>query len=1030
MRHLNIGVVAGRVCFWGILPILSFTHLCCKFLVTFKTVHIPLLLLVMIGSMQINAQSQYNLNINTGLPSNKVYYMMEDKHGYIWIGTPKGVIQYNGYTPKVYGFEAGLPNDDIWELYEDTMGRIWTSSISNEIGYFYNNRYKKVVAPFTDKTLYPRDIREYPGGIMFYSTYVTKAGAVCFEQHDTLHIYDMKGLSFPFFMPLGFGAIIVTYQDHVYKITFNGVGNMKVDKLCKVPEAGQFKTSGIVNSFENYYLDYDIDDHRVFIFNAENCKSIVMDLDSISGKHEKVKLVSFKKRREHCFYIITEQNVFKVNDSLRCVKIIPVKDLVDDPDVDGNKVTGLIDNDFWGKCVGTSSSGIFLRSNSEGALSRVTQLYLPDFQYIGMTKDSKALWWNEQGRKLVSVDSDYNVSYVAGNYENAVKLVPYNRDTSFLLTNKKINIYDNKRSRVANLYSGYNDESTYASPMDIAIKAPGEFYILSKRLGVSHYIEGHGKPSNVIIDHDRYDNINYDRYTNTTWIYNSKKILLLHDGKRLVIDKNTLDANHISKIEAIKTDSFGNVFIKDYDRLLMLNYHSAGVRILFGNYLLNGAAIDLASNRITIAGAFGTLFCNVTGPLAVGTPVVYHNVKNIAYNNVDDMLVYAHKVLLRTDKGFYTVNVPADTLLRQATSDQFVDNYKFLINYSDSLYDIRDHDTISIDQKNTSLFADIINPEGTGRARYMFRLDDIDEGYQKLNANELHLPYLEPGKYYSLSLIAYDKVWKGKKVNVFLYIAPRWWQRAAWQRAFLFAGVASFVFLVVLVSYVTRRIVTAQNIKRNLRLKLELNSVYSQINPHFVFNSLSTALYFIKKKQLPDAQAHITRFSKLLRAYIKSSRNKYITIAEEKENLRNYIELQQARFEDKFDYEIVVSDKIPETTVSIPALLLQPIVENAIDHGLLHLDRKGHLSIRFEREEDNNAIVCIVEDDGIGREKAKELRRGSQAKEESYGDILVNDLVDIFNKYEQMHIAINYIDKKEPLQGTIVRIIIKNPYNG
>jgi two-component sensor histidine kinase len=956
--------------------------------------------------------------------------MMEDKHGYIWIGTPKGVIQYNGYTPKVYGFEAGLPNDDVWELYEDTLGRIWTSSISNEIGYFYNNRYKKVVAPFTNKTLYPRDIREYPGGIMFYSTYVTKAGAVCFEQNDTLHIYDMKGLSFPFFMPLGFGAIIVTYHDQVFKITFNGNGNIAVDKLCKVPSAGQFKTSGIVNSFENYYLDYDIDDHQVFIFNAENCKSTVIDLDSISKKHEKVKLISFKKRREHCFYVITEQNVFEIDDSLRCVKIIPIKDLVDDPDVDGNKVTGLIDNDFWGRCVGTGSRGIFLRSNSEGALSKINQLYLPDFQYIGMTGDEKALWWNEQSRKLVSVDSDYNVRYVTGNYENAVKLVPYNKDTSLLLANKKINIYDNKRAKVSGQYSGYYDGTTYESPMNIAIKGPGDFYTLSKRLGVSHYIQGSDKPSYVIIDHDRYDNITYDNYTNTAWIYNSKKILILHNGKSIVVDKNILDANHVSKIEDIKTDSFGNVFIKDYDRLLMLNYHSNEVHVLFSNYLLNGADMELANNRITIAGAFGTLFCLVTGPLKVGTPVVYHNVKNIAYNNVDDMMVYAHKVLLHTDKGFYAVNTPADTLLRKAPKDQFVDNYKFLISYDDSLYNIKYHDTIAIDQKNTSLFTDIINPEGSGKARYMFRLNDIDEGYQKLNSNELHLPYLAPGKYYSLSLVAYDKVWKGKAVNIFLYIVPRWWQKAAWQRAFLFAGLFCFVFLVVLVAYVTRRIVTAQNIKRNLRLKLELNSVYSQINPHFVFNSLSTALFFIKKKQLPDAQAHITKFSKLLRAYIKSSRNKYITIAEEKENLRNYIELQQARFEDKFDYEIAVSDKIPETTVSIPALLLQPIVENAIDHGLLHLDRKGHLSIRFERAEDNNAIVCIVEDDGIGREKAKGLRRGSQAKEESYGDILINDLVDIFNKYEQMHIAINYIDKKEPRQGTIVRITIKNPHNG
>lgn len=994
--------------------------------------HIVLLVLFagILTTGRARSQGQYCLNINTGLPSNRVYYMLEDKHGYIWIGTPKGVIQYNGYTPKIYGFEAGLPNDDIWELYEDTTGRIWTSSISNELGYFYNNRYKKVVAPFTNKTLYPRDIREYPGGIMFYSTYVTKAGALCFEKNDTIRAYDMKGFTFPFFMPLGFGAIILTYHDQAYKVTFNLNGGLNIDKLCKVPSTAEFKTSGIVNSFENYYFDYDIDDHKVYILDAEDCLATNLDLDSLSKQHEKIKLISFKKRREHVFYIITEEHVFKMNNRLQCLGITAIKDLVDDPNVDGSKVTGVIDNDFWGTCAGTNNSGIFIHSNSEGKIARVSQLYMPDLQYIGMTGDYKAIWWDDKNRKLLSVDSDYIARYVPGYFENATKVVPYNKDTSFLLANKKISVFDNKRGKVIYQYSGYDDFTSYSSPVNVVVENTNEFFLLSKRLGVLHYYNQNGKVVNTLLDRDRYDNINFDRYTNTTWIYNTKKILILHNGKQIVIDKNQLDANNISKIEAIVTDSFGNVFIKDYDRLLMLNYHSQNIRVLFGNYRLNGADMELTGNRITIAGTFGVLFCNVTGPLETGKPVVYHNVKNITYNNVDDMMVYARKVLLHTDKGFYDVRVPSDQELQHPAKDKFVDNYKFLIGYNDSLYDIRQNDTIAIDQKNTSLFTDIINPEGSGRAMYMYRLNDIDRDFQKLNANELHLPYLEANRYYSLSFVAYDKVWKGKEVNIFLYIVPRWWQKTGWQRAFLLAGLACFVFLVVLVSYVTRRVVTAQNIKRNLRLKLELNSVYSQINPHFVFNSLSTALYFIKKKQLPDAQAHITRFSKLLRAYIKSSRNKFITIAEEKENLRNYIELQQARFEDKFDYEILVSDKIPETTVSIPALLLQPIVENAIDHGLLHLDRKGHLSIRFEREENNNAIVCIVEDDGIGREKAKELRRGSQAKEESYGDILINDLVDIFNKYEQMHIAIDYVDKKEPLQGTIVRITIKNPYNG
>ncbi len=217
------------------------------------------------------------------------------------------------------------------------------------------------------------------------------------------------------------------------------------------------------------------------------------------------------------------------------------------------------------------------------------------------------------------------------------------------------------------------------------------------------------------------------------------------------------------------------------------------------------------------------------------------------------------------------------------------------------------------------------------------------------------------------------------------------------------------------------------NAKKSLQLGLELKSVYSQMNPHFIFNSLGVAMYLVKKKRLDDAYNHIYKFAHLLRAYIKSSRNRYITLHEEVTNISNYIELQQERFKDRFDYEIIVQD-IVDANTRIPSLLLQPLVENAINHGLLHKDTRGCLKIEFKTDQEHNELTCIIDDDGVGRKLARQFMDENRLiTEEAYGSELIRDLCAVFNKYEQMKINIETIDKEQPLTGTIVILNFKIP---
>ena len=176
-----------------------------------------------------------------------------------------------------------------------------------------------------------------------------------------------------------------------------------------------------------------------------------------------------------------------------------------------------------------------------------------------------------------------------------------------------------------------------------------------------------------------------------------------------------------------------------------------------------------------------------------------------------------------------------------------------------------------------------------------------------------------------------------------------------------------------------------------------------------------------------DAYDHVNKFSRLLRAYLKSSQDRFVILEEEITMLRNYIELQQTRFEEKFDYSIEVDNKLPINNIRIPSLLLQPLVENAINHGLFHKERgeKGELILKFQQGTSSTELICIIEDNGVGRAAAKKINEETTSKE-SYGTKLTHQLLEIFKEYEALDISLEYTDKQAPQTGTIVTLTLKN----
>jgi LytS/YehU family sensor histidine kinase len=191
---------------------------------------------------------------------------------------------------------------------------------------------------------------------------------------------------------------------------------------------------------------------------------------------------------------------------------------------------------------------------------------------------------------------------------------------------------------------------------------------------------------------------------------------------------------------------------------------------------------------------------------------------------------------------------------------------------------------------------------------------------------------------------------------------------------------------------------------------IEMNALRSQMNPHFIFNCLNSIDYYILKNETERASNYLNRFSRLIRLILQNSRVNYVSLKDELEALKLYIEMEVLRFQQRFFYEIKVEKGLELREIEIPPMLLQPYVENAIWHGLLHKKECGHLEVHLSRRAGN--LFCVIEDNGIGREMARALRSKTATRRKSMGMRITEDRISIINRLYKTRSSIRVIDKK------------------
>lgn len=340
-------------------------------------------------------------------------------------------------------------------------------------------------------------------------------------------------------------------------------------------------------------------------------------------------------------------------------------------------------------------------------------------------------------------------------------------------------------------------------------------------------------------------------------------------------------------------------------------------------------------------------------------------------------------------------------------------------------HDLQDGDTIELrhNQNFLRMQLALLDFRSSENQVLHYKLHGFDQQVQIRTMAQPYADYtnIPPGTYrFEFSVLDNPKAPTKPSTQIIFVVKPALWQRLPLQllAGFILLGLFSLFFIAEARAYAARKS-EEERIKRELA-EMELKALQTQMNPHFIFNALNAIQHYVVKHDVEKVNAYLGKFSQLMRQILESSKQRFIPLEEEIQLLRNYVDLEQLRFGHRFDYRFEVEMATATSQAEIPSMFIQPFVENAINHGLVHLKQKGVLLIQFSETED--AICCTIDDNGIGRIKSQKIKE-EQAAYRSRSMEIIAEQTERFQK-DGLLIEVNTTDKTAPKSGTTVTLKI------
>ncbi|SNR15170.1 sensor histidine kinase [Tenacibaculum jejuense] len=964
-----------------------------------------ILLLFLINiSTAIQAQHPVftKLSEKDGLPDVEFYDVLEDRKGFIWLAADKGLFRYDGKEFKNYSHpdKRGL---SVFGLKLDKEGRVWCNNISgqffyiendtlqlfidikdqlkNELTSFYFYKENLVIHHFREVMIVDlkskkqiKRIRDNDKTIftfiandsLFYTIenkkYVTTTGEsfALNQVYKNLHT-DLYNVSWKLFS-FKDKRIFLAREDISKrgKIKGNTMVEEKKDNLIQIQLPNTMTDIPLINYYRYENLIWFATENGVFVCSYDNYKFTIRDH---FFKGEKISKIIKDKNNNYWFTTL--------NNGIYIIPNIHLKEFkIDANNINVTAISKIAkDKIIFGTSEGTlevfdtnTSERIRLEHNKKEKVFAITPVNkdkaVISLKGFTLLLDLKDFTHENISSKLFPGVKDFSV--VA---ENKLLLACYNSalEVSFNHPKNKVIQLGNKRSYTAH-YSSFN-ERRYIGYVD----------------GIRAYDENLNEIKILNESKEIFTTDITETKDGTVWLSTFKKGIFGVRGDSIYINYNTnngLLSNLTSKVEG----DGDNLWIATNNGIQVFNTKTKKFKNLTrqdGINTYNISGIIPFKNKL--------FFSSNRGVFQVDKEKVFKEKENLSF--------YFTKVLVN------------DTIVKLKK------HYKF--NHNENKLEFNFHNNGFLSQENVQYAYKL----SKGKEENKWNI--LDKNISQVTFNNL-----APGSYiFDLKATALDdtnhEFLKTVRFTIALPFYKEWW--------FIFS---IFVLFVSILWY--RFYKRLENIKRKQEVALEkerlqkelvstkLETLRSQMNPHFTFNALNSIQNLILKNDKQEAYNYLTKFSTLIRENLHLSTQDFVVFEQELSLINRYLELEKLRFKDSFVYHIIVGENVEE--IKIPTMIIQPYVENAIKHGLLH-KKSGVKKIRIEFSLEEGVLVSKIIDNGIGIERSKEIKEVNNIKRKSFSTKSIQERLSFLRDYYKTDIGVEY---PEVEIGTTV--IIKIPY--
>lgn len=937
-------------------------------------------------------QNPYSITIDktSGLPSNSVYDIFQDSKGFMWFATGKGLCRYDGNHTKVFtaDFQTSKSGSCIAE---DAFGRIWYCNFD---GYLYYVEKGSLKALSQESSL-----GYFRFGIINNELFLI--------QPECIFVYDLKSLKVKAKHALEDKEIRSCYAT---KDNFYVLGN-------NLYELGN--KNGIIKHDlpKNFYKDIitpiiNTWQEKIII----NSKSTANYYSFEKGKFHKYKLNNPAKFTQNtaitddAIWICTPNGVHK-ND----LKSNQNKTYFTDQNI--SFVYKDKHSNYW---VSTLNKGVlYIQDFSNNYIDldpRPISLAMGKNKiFIGAEKDLvyKLDYNSLQIEKIFETESNHSISQI---FADTINENVFFNSFKFQILDKKNNIRKEYPIAVKDIKKVDDKYFTFASS-----GVNGLFYINANKKSSWDYIfnknlknsfSGFNQAALLINTNGKsteYNSINNSIYYAT----NNGLIAVTNDGKSKEIKHNN-ETLFLTKIQKYKDNIIGlstaeKLYIIDSKNkisLFKLPYFIAKEK--FNRFFIRSQYCYLFSENSVYEYDFET-----------GSTQKVMSLSNDM--EATDVILKNNQLLFATSKGIVIKN------------RNEMGNYpkpKLIINeiqINGKRREIQQLKHLNPEENDITINYSVLSFIPNENYRVSYNINH--SGWKILDKNDknLKLSSLSSGNYSIQLAINYNNEKTELQTIQFEIKKP------FWLNTFFLIGMG-MLFLGLIYSFYKWQI---HKLKRKNELQLEkvnleknlnqskLKAIKSQMNPHFFYNALNTIQSFILSNDKKQAVNYLSKFSTLTRTILEMTEKDLVSITEEIKTLSLYLDIEKVRFNDDFNYEIQADTNVDADNTKIPSMFLQPFVENAVKHGLLHKTEEKILKIYFEKVADQ--IKISIDDNGIGRKKSNELNQIKNNKHQSFATNAMQNRVNLLNQFTQKNISIEYIDKQnqnnQSLGTTVIFLI-------